>query len=98
MPWYKKDGNKKMLEIGFHRLRYDEMQELAREFGVHNIGCGYMREPCYHSGKREVRGSCYLKKSLGEINSCAMHVPFKLEDCEYYQLWLKQKRGSNENT
>jgi hypothetical protein len=75
---------------GFHRLRYDEMQQLAREFSVHNLGCGYMREPMYHSIRREVKGLCYL---VGGKPKCSRNIPFRIEDCEIYQLWLKQRQG-----
>jgi hypothetical protein len=84
-----------MISRGFRRLRYDEIQQLVREFSVHNIGCGYMREFYYHPFSREVRGNCYIREEMKEPCLCTKHIPFRLEDCEVYQRWLDRKQKSD---
>ena len=84
-----KGHKKKMLSNNFHRLRYEEMRMLAKQFGVANWGCGYMREPYYHTTTNEVIGYCPIKIALGESQKCRRHIPFLIQDCELYRRWLE---------
>jgi len=81
-----------MLRKGFHRLEYDEIRELTVEFGVHNLGCGYMREFYYNARRKEMIGMCYFKQDAGLPKTCRVHIPSSAKNCAVYQNWLRERK------
>lgn len=74
---------------GYHPLKYDEIQELARE---NKCKCGYMRNPLYNPKNNSIIGDCSLKKFGGLASKCEGHPPVKTDDCKYYRGWLMSRQ------
>ena len=75
----------------FHRLRYDEMQDLQEKFQKDNLTCGFMREPYYNPNSNQIKGFCYFMVDQGIKTGCKKYLPFNAEGCKYYERWKKSK-------
>ena len=80
----------------FHRLRYDEMQDLAEKFNTSNYTCGFLREPEYNPRTNQVKGFCYFMADQGVTSQCKRTLPFKAEGCVYYERWRESKLEKTE--
>jgi hypothetical protein len=67
-----------------HRLLYDEAQQLARTYGVHQIICGYMRN--FKIEDTTLEGICSISRQ-----KCRREIPVDLKDCEVYANWLIER-------
>ena len=71
-----------------HRLLYDEMQQLARTYGVNNVTCGYMRD--FYIDNNTLEGKCSLTKK-----KCRREIPVDLKTCEVYANFLIERIRKN---
>jgi len=77
----------------YHRLQYEEREDLSEKFKVNTITCGFLREPKYNTESNTIKGFCYFRERLRLETTCTKHLPFKVDGCKVFETYNNREGG-----